>query len=200
MIPERAKEKFYDFLSPFVRLLIRLKVKPNTLTIGGFFLSIVSAYFFAINKIRLGGVFVLLSGFCDAIDGSIARGTNRVTTFGKFLDSTIDRYSEVALFIGILLYFIRNPQSGLDVATSAMLVLLSLAGSLLVSYTRARAEGLGEECAIGFMERTERILVIAFGAIFGEKVFLWAIVILAIFTHLTAVERMVYIRNRTNKK
>jgi len=143
---------------------------------------------------------IILAGICDVLDGRLARETNRVSKYGALIDSVVDRYSEVFLFLGLLIYFWERS------LTLIILLFLAIAGSLLVSYIRARAEGLGIECKVGIMQRQERMSYLAAGAILGSVPFLanfflilaiWAI---AILSNFTVIQRVVYIRNKLKEQ
>ncbi len=196
MISEGTKKGFSKLLAPIARLLGVLGVKPNYLTAFGFFVSVGAGYLFWKGQLFWAALVLLASGLCDALDGTLARDSNRVTTFGKFLDSTLDRYSEIAVFLGIFLFYHdRIGQS--DQPWGGLLAVLGMAASLMVSYSRARAEGLGEECRVGWMERPERIILLVAGAVFGARVFFWALLALVILATLTALQRLFYIRSKT---
>ncbi|MDE3090340.1 MAG: CDP-alcohol phosphatidyltransferase family protein [Chloroflexota bacterium] len=143
----------------------------------------------AFGNFALGGVLIIAAGVFDALDGTLARLTNRVTKFGAFLDSTTDRFAEGALFFGIMYAYLQRGMTFV-----AYLVFLALLGSLMVSYTRARAEGIGVECKEGLMTRFERIALLVIGLILtgvlGDAPLLIALAILAIFANVTAVQRM----------
>lgn len=167
-----------------VRLIAFPGVTPNHLTVLGFFLTGGVAVVIGLGYEVVGGVLVIAAGLFDMLDGALARVRGLKTRFGAFLDSTLDRYSEAVLLGGVLwLYPDRE---------TALLILAVLTGSLLVSYTRARAEGLGVDCEVGFLPRPQRIIVLSAGLIIGLVVpSLW---ILAIFTNVTAVQRILHVR------
>lgn len=159
-------------------------------------LSILAAYLFIQGEFLLGGIMVIFTGVCDILDGQLARATGRVSKYGALIDSTIDRYSEVIIFLGIATYF-RAENSYVHA-----LIILAIAGSFLVSYTRARAEGLGIDCKVGIMQRPERMTMLAAGGVLGAIpytshfmmiFFLWVIAILA---NVTVIQRIVYIKNQ----
>lgn len=184
MISERAREATRDLLAEISSFIARIGLTPSMLTWLGFGLNLVTAWFLLRGEFLVGGLLVLASNLFDALDGSLARATGRVSTFGAFLDSTLDRFSEAALYLGLLLFFANQP--GSEVAVS--LVYLAIVGSLMVSYTRARAEALDLEAKVGVFTRFERVLVLAFGLIVGQVVLaLWALVI---GSFLTACHRM----------
>lgn len=159
-------------------------ITPNLLTVLGFFLTCGVALVIASGYERLGGVLVILTGLFDMLDGAMARVSGRKTRFGAFLDSTLDRYSEAAVLAGVLWAY---PE-----AQTALLVLVVLAGSLLVSYARARAEGLGIDCEVGWLPRPQRIVLLSVGLIVGLVV--PALAVLAVLTHITTVQRILHVR------
>src|SRR2546425_6902187 len=169
VIPQAVRDGFARLLGPLAAWLIRMHVRPNVLTTVGTLVVIGSALTFAVGKTRWGGFLLLFSGVFDMVDGRVAREGGMMTTFGAFYDSTLDRVGEAALFTGIATYFLGGgvPQERLTAAVLACIV--ALAASLLVSYTRARAEGLGLTARVGIAQRAERVLLLraptlAFGA------------------------------------
>lgn len=188
LIPSKIRVGFRNLLIPLVRWLEASHTDPNLITILGFFPAATAGIAFALGRVRLGGVFVGISGLLDLIDGQLAKLANRQTKFGALLDSTVDRYSEIAIFLGLAVLF-RNELTFYG-------VLLALAGSLMISYVKARAEGLGWECDLGMFQRPERIVLIIIGALAGLRflrIFVW---ILAIFGNLTAIERLLGMRSK----
>jgi CDP-diacylglycerol--glycerol-3-phosphate 3-phosphatidyltransferase len=196
VISESTKKGFAKALAPIAGLLGLLGLRPNFLTAFGFFVSVGAGYLFWKGSFPWAGLVLLASGLCDALDGALARSSNNVTTFGKFLDSTLDRYSEIAVFLGIFLYY-HGRTGQPDHQWGELMSFLGLAASLMVSYSRARAEGLGEECKVGWMERPERILLLVAGALFGPRVFFWALLALVVLATFTALQRLFYIRKKT---
>ncbi|MCK5147817.1 CDP-alcohol phosphatidyltransferase family protein [bacterium] len=187
-IPEAVKNVYYALLSPFTTLARRLDMNPNTFTTVSFIMGIVSAYFAATGQLRLAAVFILLSGVLDTVDGKLARESNKVTKFGALYDSTLDRYSEVVFFFGLAYFFIST---GNHLPTVA--VAMSLGGSLMVSYVRARAEGLGFDCKVGIMQRAERLLLLGIGGLIGLEALIIAVWIIAILSNVTAIHRIVHV-------
>lgn len=169
------------------RLLGRSGISPNTLTAVGLLLTVTVTYTLATGHLALGGVLVLLTSAFDMLDGALARATDRKSAFGAFFDSTVDRYTEALVLLGLLLYYEHFPGARWEVP----LVYISIVGSLMVSYTRARAEGLGFDGKVGILARPERIILLAIGLIFGWLAF--ALVILAILTNVTAAQRVYYV-------
>ncbi len=143
VIPQRVRDGFGKLIEPLAVVFIRLHIRPNLITTVGTLVVIASATAFGLGWVRPGGLLLLVSGLFDLLDGRVARRADMTTTFGAFYDSTLDRVGEAALFGGIALYFLRGgvPPGRLTFAVVACLV--ALAASLIVSYTRARAEGLG---------------------------------------------------------
>ncbi|MFQ5857727.1 MAG: CDP-alcohol phosphatidyltransferase family protein [Anaerolineae bacterium] len=184
MLSERAREMTRGLLTDIAGVVARTGLTPSVLTWLGFVFSAFTAWVLSHGAFRAGGALVLIAGLFDALDGSLARATNRVSAFGAFLDSTLDRLAEAVLYLGLLVFFAGQPGSQQEIA----LTYLAIVGSLMVSYTRARAEGLGYECKVGLFTRFERVLVLSLGLLFGQmRVALW---ILAAGSFLTAFHRM----------
>lgn len=169
-------------------------VSPNVLTVIGFLLTLFVASVLATGNFLLGGLLLIFAALFDTFDGALARYSNQVTVFGAFLDSTMDRYSEAVTLIALIFYYAGQP----DGTVAIGLLACTMAGSLMVSYTRARAEAVGIECREGFFQRTERIVVLTFGLVTGWMMpVLW---ILAIFTNLTALQRIIDVYHKTKVK
>jgi CDP-diacylglycerol--glycerol-3-phosphate 3-phosphatidyltransferase len=143
----------------------------------------------AFGYFALGGALIIVAGLFDSLDGTLARLTNRVTAFGAFLDSTTDRFAEGALFLGIMYAFLQR-----GIVFAAYLIFLAMLGSLMVSYARARAEGIGVKCDEGLLTRFERMGLLVIGliltAFFGDAPLLISLALIAIFANVTAVQRM----------
>ena len=182
-------------LDKIVHGLALTRISPNVLTFVGLVINIVAAFFFghanAANAGRMfayGGLVIIGAGIFDMVDGRVARRTNQVTVFGAFFDSVIDRYSDVVLFFGVLVYYARINHFRYVVLTAFVMVT-----SLMVSYTRARAEALIGSCKVGFMERPERIVLVILGALFNR----WGVMapvlwVLAVLSTITVVHRIQY--------
>ncbi len=169
-------------LTPFLK---KVRIHPNILTVIGFAITVIAAFVIPYN-LRLGGLIILLGGLFDMLDGIVARVNNRATRFGAFLDSLLDRYSDAFLFLSIAWYLAAKGNH-----TGAFLSLGTLVGAFLISYARARAEGLGESCNTGIMERPERVVLLAFAAITGWVApVLW---IMLILTHITVIQRAYHV-------
>jgi CDP-diacylglycerol---glycerol-3-phosphate 3-phosphatidyltransferase len=187
-------------LHAIVRGLALTRISPNVLTFVGLVINTVAAILFGYanshNYTRMflyAGLVIIGAGIFDMVDGRVARATNQVTTFGGFFDSVIDRYSDVALFFGLLVYYARANRFFYLVLTAFVMV-----SSVLVSYTRARAESLIGSCKVGFMERPERIVLVIIGALFARwgamAPVLW---VLAVFSTITVIHRIIYTAQQT---
>ena len=179
--------------NPVVGILSRSGIKPNALTFINLSLNIVAAYIIAGSHFVLGGVLVLVSGLFDLLDGALARFTGQTTRFGAILDSTVDRISEAAILCGLLIWYI--PQGA---KIEIVLILAVLIGSFLVSYIRARAEGLGLQCQIGLFTRAERVIVLAVGLLVNQ-VFI-TLCVLAVLIYITVIQRLLYLWKQTKFK
>jgi len=187
-----------------MRPLAQLGITPNTLTLVGLVISLVTAGVIAQGYLLVGGLLVLFAGIFDMFDGALARARNASTTFGAFLDSTLDRYSESIILFGLFWYTLQAGALHENLwpflhEQSWMLssIYIAVVGSLMVSYAKARAEGLGLECKTGLLARPERVVILAIGLITGTVI--WAVLLLAIFSNFTAVERIAHIRRVTKQ-
>jgi CDP-diacylglycerol--glycerol-3-phosphate 3-phosphatidyltransferase len=161
------------------------RIHPNVLTFLGLVINTWAAFLFAAGSFRWAGVVVILAGLFDMVDGRVARETNRVTRFGGFFDSVVDRYSDLALFMGLLVYY-----ASINRFFYIVLTAIVMTGSVMVSYARARAECTIPKCKVGFLERPERVVLIIIGALFDRMApVLWVI---AVLSNLTVVHRMIY--------
>jgi len=200
VIPQRVKDGFVALTGPIARALIRGGVHPNTLTTVGTLFVIGSGIAFGVGEIRLGGALLLVSGVFDILDGQVARQGAKITTFGAFYDSTLDRVGEGAVFSGLIFWFLAGPLPSELKVPALGAALLALVASLVVSYTRARAEALGVECKVGIAARAERILLLGlptllFGAGPGRPgvLLFWIVTVLAIVAAITVVQRVVHV-------
>lgn len=176
----------YRITNPIVGILSKSGITPNALTLINLALNIVAAYVIATGHFLLGGVLVLVSGLFDLLDGALARFTKQTTKFGAILDSTVDRISEAAILCGLLiLYLARGGR------LEIVLIFAVLIGSFLVSYVRARAEGLGWQCQVGLFTRAERVIVLAIGLLINQ-IFI-ALCVVVVFVFITVVQRLVYL-------
>lgn len=187
MISERIGQRVRTYLLAIGAVLARLGLTPNTLTIAGLVLNAIVAAVIATGHPRIGGILLLFASAFDMLDGAVARATNAISRFGGFLDSTLDRYSEGVVFFGVLIYLLGTD----DDHIGSLLVFVSVVGALLISYARARAEAAGYKASVGLVARPERVILLAICLIIGEP--LWALWILAVTTHLTAITRIVHV-------
>lgn len=183
---------------PLTNWLIRARVTPNAITTVAALVVVVSAIAFGIGWVRLGGGLLLLSGVMDTLDGDVARAAGQATKFGAFYDSTLDRLGDGVTFIGIATFLLTTTDIRFPVV-GAVLCMVAVLASLLVSYARARAEGLGLECKVGVVQRAERILLIGIpslvvGAGPGALVLQTIVALLALGSIITVVQRFLYVR------
>jgi len=201
LVPPGLERAFFAIVNPFIGGLVRMGVRPNTITTIGLGLVIASAVAFGMGSIKLGGFLLLLSGLVDTFDGAVARRTGATSKFGAFYDSTLDRIGDGATFIGIGLYFMTAP----DIAyrnVAVVLCMVAIVTSLVVSYTRARAEGLGLECRVGIAQRAERIVGIGGAALIvgpgpGGLVLSSIVAVLSLLSAITIGQRIIHIYSIT---
>ena len=168
-----------------VRMLALSKINPNVLTFLGLVINMIAAAFLAFGRFRIAGLVIIFAGLFDMVDGRVARETNQVTRFGGFFDSVLDRYSDIALLVGLLVYYgtINRP-------FYVILTAIVMAASVMISYTRSRAENIIPACKVGFLERPERVVLLILGALFDRMApVLWVIAVLG---NLTVIHRMIF--------
>jgi soluble lytic murein transglycosylase len=182
----RYRESVRTWVEPVGLVLYRrLGLRPNHLTVLGLGVSFLAATAFVAGRTRYAGVLLILAGLCDFLDGSLARASGQVSAFGAFLDSVIDRYSDLIVLLGIVVLFAQTPH-----ARGAIVAMAGLIGSMMVSYTKARAESIGVRCTVGMMERPERMICLIAGALLDLlEPALW---VLAILSNLTAIQRIAF--------
>jgi soluble lytic murein transglycosylase len=182
----RYREPVRGWIDPIGRVLYhRLRLRPNHLTVLGLGVSLLAAGAFVTGRTRCAGGLLILAGLCDFFDGSLARASGQVSAFGAFLDSVIDRYSDLVVLLGIVVLFAQMPH-----ARGAVVAMAGLIGSMMVSYTKARAESIGISCTVGMMERPERMICLIAGALLDLlEPALW---VLAILSNLTAIQRIAF--------
>jgi CDP-diacylglycerol--glycerol-3-phosphate 3-phosphatidyltransferase len=189
-----------SWAAPLTRALAALGIQANSLTVIGLLLNILAAMLLAAGHFTWGGLFFLVFNAMDFLDGAVARLTGTASDFGAFLDSVVDRYSEAVIFLGLAWWYMGDGNR-----VGALVTYAALLGSLMVSYTRARAEGLGYACEVGLLPRPERIVLlglgmIASGVLEAPKLFFFILLALAILTNLTAVQRILHLRRETLKR
>ncbi|HEY3341208.1 MAG TPA: CDP-alcohol phosphatidyltransferase family protein [Anaerolineae bacterium] len=182
-----ARKNTRFILDPVVSAVARTGISPDVLTFLGFLLNVVAGVLIGLGFVVWGGVVMTFVAMpLDALDGALARATNQQSKFGAFFDSVLDRFAEAALLMGLAALFLQHGDS-----LSALIAFAALTGSFMVSYTRARAEGLGLECKVGLFSRLGRFLLLAIGLILNQPVLtVW---LLAVLSTLTAVQRMVHV-------
>jgi CDP-diacylglycerol--glycerol-3-phosphate 3-phosphatidyltransferase len=184
--------------TPIVPFLSKIGITPDILTIIGCVVNIGAAALVAMNNLLVGGILTLVSGLFDILDGALARYTGKSTKFGALLDSTLDRVSEAVIFFGLVILY-----AGMGDLLMCSLAIAALIFSFLISYVRARAEGLDIECSVGFFTRTERVLIMAFGLIFSILIpylMLAVLSILVIFSFITVIQRIVHVYKQTRNR
>ncbi len=183
---------FGKVLSALVRWLTLSGIHPNVLTLIGLVVNGVAAWILARGEFLYGGLIILSAAVFDLTDGAVARSANKVTRFGAFLDSVMDRYSDLILLTGLLVHYARIERFSYIVLTAVVMT-----GTVLVSYSRARAENLIPKCKVGFMERPERIVLLIIGALFNRMApVLW---VMAVLSNLTVVHRIVHTWKESRK-
>jgi CDP-diacylglycerol--glycerol-3-phosphate 3-phosphatidyltransferase len=208
-LTEKSKARYLRVIQPAGNLFATLGVHPNILSICGLLLSLLAGLVYSTGAFFWAAWVVVLAGTCDALDGQLARQTGKNSPFGAFLDSVLDRFGEIFMFIGMAWYYAGGfsllggaggHTSGIRSPVAVLLVFLALGGSLMVAYTRARAEGLGAQCKVGWMQRPERIVLLIIGSllhplpIIGPNVMKLALFLLAVLANVTAVQRIVHVR------
>lgn len=187
----KLRPTFGRFLSdPVARCLARAGISPNALTITGFLLNALVAGVLAGGHLFLGGFLVLFAGWFDMLDGALARISGKSTRFGTLLDSTVDRFSEAVLFFGLLIFYLAQ-----GTTLEILLIYSAIVGSIMVSYVRARAEGLGLRSEVGLFARPERVILLALGLLLSRVspvVLLVVLWILAVGTMLTVLHRLIH--------
>ncbi len=182
----------YWLLDRIVSGLAATGVHPDLLTFFGLVVNIVAAALFAFGEFKWAALTIFLAGIFDMTDGRVARRLNRVTRFGAFFDSMIDRYSDLVLYIGLVVYYAR-----IDRISYVVLTAIALGSSQLVSYSRARAESLIPSCKVGFMERPERVVLLILGAVFNRMApVLWVVAVLSTWT---VIHRIIYTKQESKK-
>jgi CDP-diacylglycerol---glycerol-3-phosphate 3-phosphatidyltransferase len=205
-ISDKNRRRYLRAVGPVGDFFARAGVHPNVLSITGLFFSALAGLLYSQGRFFWAAWIVLFAGICDTLDGHIARHANKNSPFGAFFDSTLDRYSDMLLFLG-LAYFYAGGRSfyavgpeGQESPWTVVVIVLAIAGSFMVSYTRARAEGLGVQCKAGMMQRPERITLLILGSLLGAVPVVGAVLMkltllaLAVSVNLTALYRMFYVR------
>lgn len=213
-INDKNRDRYLKVVSPVGRFIAATGIHPNVLSVTGLILSAAAGLVYSTGAFFWAAWVVVAAGICDTLDGLIARQTGKASTFGAFFDSTLDRYSDMFLFLGLAYYFSGGAGIlGLPVSQDAgkthpwtvLVVFLAMTGSFMVSYARARAEGLGISCRGGLMQRPERITLLIIGSLLGaipaigQVLLKCTLLLLAVSANLTAIHRILYVRNRISE-
>lgn len=191
------KDPFYRLIHPVVGALVRRRAHPNLITTLGFLVTVAAGVLFHLDHVRWAGLLILTGGVLDIFDGQVARASALASKFGSFYDSTLDRVSEIVVFLGLLSLYNQYGRELADV-WMVYVIVLAMGGSLMVSYTRARAEALGLDCSVGFMQRAERVVLLGggcllFGLMWQGLVLKVILVVLAATTIVTVIQRMIWV-------
>lgn len=205
LIPKKLEKGFEAMLVPLVDWLIARRVNPNTLTTIGTVILLGSGVAFGMARVKTGAFLLLLSGVFDMLDGRVARGGEVTSKFGAFYDSTLDRVGEAALYTGIAIFFMTGGVPEWLAIPAVVIAVSALSFSLIVSYARARAEGLGLDCKVGIGQRAERILgmgapTLFFGAGPNGYLLLGIVTFLAVIALVTVVQRIKHVHKLTRRK
>lgn len=187
MISERIGTWVRHYMLHVGSWFAKLGITPNMATLIGLGLNVIVAVILGFGHPIVAGVLLLFASAFDMVDGSIARATNTVSKFGGFFDSTIDRYSEVVVYVGLLVWLNTTSEDHLG----SLLTLVAATGAMMISYARARAEALGYKASVGLVARPERVILLALCLIIKQP--MWALWILAVLTHITAIWRIVHV-------
>jgi CDP-diacylglycerol--glycerol-3-phosphate 3-phosphatidyltransferase len=208
---DKYRKCYIKIISPAGRLLGKFGISPNVISILGFVLSLFAGLIYSAGSFFWAAWIVVLAGCCDTLDGVVARSSSKETSFGAFLDSVLDRYSDTFILIGLAWFFSGGPSlwriqstnvSSIQSPVTVFFIIMAIIGSFMVSYTRARAEGLGINCKIGLMQRSERMVLLIIGSLLGSipliGLFLMkaTLLTLAVSTNITAIQRMRYVRHQ----
>lgn len=192
ILPKKLMSFTFDSLNPVAYLFVNLKIGPNALSFMALISGIGAGILFFLKHPFWAGIMIVISGLFDILDGKVAVNANQKSLFGAIFDSALDRYSEFFIYLGLAGYF-RNHWA-------LWLIFWAILGSSMVSYTRARAEGLGIECKIGIMQRAERLLLLFLGAMIGslfnifDPAMITVLAIIAVFSNITAIQRTFYVK------
>lgn len=198
ILPKKLISFTLEHLNLIASFLINLNIHPNALSIFATITGLGAGIFFVFNRPFWAGILIIICGLLDILDGKVAAGTNKTSIFGAMFDSILDRYSEFFIYLGLAVHF-RNHWA-------LWIIFFTFLGSTMVSYTRARAEGLGIECKIGVMQRAERLLFLVAGSIFGslfnifDPLMIGALIIIALLSNITAIQRTLHVKKVEKQK
>ncbi len=188
--PFAYKETFRQLIRPLARVLSAMRIRPDSLTATGWAFSVGAAVLFALGYTKTGGAVMLFAGLFDALDGAVARESNQMSAFGAFLDSTLDRLSESAIFVGVIFFYAASSRP-----YEALLAGVAMTFSLMTSYARARAEGLGLKCEVGLLERAGRVLLLSLFSLAGFLTV--GVGLVAVGALVTTTQRILHVRRVT---
>ena len=180
------------FVRPVVSFLVALNIHPNIITMSSLVLAVIAFFFYKSGIFWAGGIFLFLCGIFDTFDGEIARRKNMISKLGGFLDSTVDRVNEFIIYFGLYFYYYNR------ISFVQFWIVVAIFGSMMVSYTRARAEGLGISPRVGLFERLTRIVLLVIGSVLGPRFMPYIIVILAIGTLQTTLQRIIFVKRSSS--
>jgi len=184
------KKKARGIVNPIVSLLERVGATPLLVSLFGVVFSLYGAYVVAKGSLFVGALWLIVGSIADVLDGDLARRKGEESKFGAFIDSTLDRVSELGLFVGLVVYYItRSPDYSIPMI---VVVLVGMSSSMLISYTRARLEGLGYTCYVGWFERPERMVLLIAGLLLGRYVLTFCLIVLALGTTVTFLQRVIH--------
>ena len=190
MIPEKIKNWGRRIVDPITNALIAMKFTPNIVTMIGLMLSLIAGVFYALGHFKIGAIMLIIGGIADTFDGQIARKTGHVTRFGAFFDSTVDRFNEFFVLLGLMYFYMSGGHSHIFAYAAASAIFFSV----MVSYVRARAEGLGGTVKRGIMTRVERVLFIIVISFLPLKIFNYMLILFLLLTFITVIERIIRIK------
>ncbi len=192
---EGLKPLYNNIIRPIAHIAVRLRIHPNTLTLLGVVLFGVAGWYAYAGKWHLSIVAATFGAIMDGLDGLIARENNQMSVFGGILDSTCDRLTEIIWITGIAAFYVRTSQ---QLPTVVLLSIAALSGSNLVSYVKARIESAGLSCTGGFLQRPERIILIAFFLLIGPEAMVWGLGLIALLSFITVIQRLLVAYRQTS--
>ena len=189
ILPQGFEKAFIRLLQPLSRWLLHIGFSPNSVTLLSLAFGLIGGVFIASDHLHIALLFGILMGLCDILDGQLAKYAHAESRFGAILDSVVDRYNELFILSGLAVrYFVLQLPLGI------FLVIFAMAGSVMVSYVKARGEGVGLRCCIGLMQRAERLVLLAVGVVFGGFVLDASLLLLAVMAHFTVLQRVLYLK------
>ena len=215
LLSEKNRQRYLRVITPAGNFLAGLGVHPNILSVAGLILSLIAGLMYGLGLFFWATFVVMLAGVSDTLDGQLARQTGKSSKFGAFFDSVLDRYSDLFMLTGMawffsgysaLLHFNGQPVTNNSHPWTILIIILAITGSFMVSYSRARAEGLGLQCKIGIMQRPERITLIVLGSLLsvvpvaGIAIMKITLLLLAVSTNVTAIHRILHIRSQLSSR